>query len=115
MVGKHTPSLALLVHLHSSIGIGCVLGSLVTGKLMDRDYARELAQYREERDIPKDLDLKQQDLPDFPIERARLRSIYVLNAIFVLSTAWYGQAVEWHIAIPLTLQFLGRQQIQADQ
>jgi hypothetical protein len=76
---------------------------------MDRDYAWELAQYCMERDIPKDMEIKQQEFPDFPIERARLRSVFVLNAVFVLSTVFYGQAVEWHIAIPLALQFLGEQ------
>ena len=74
---------------------------------MDRDYAREAAQYCTERNIPKDTELKHQEFPDFPIEHARLRSVFVLNAVFVMSTALYGQAVEWHIAIPLTLQFLG--------
>jgi hypothetical protein len=88
------------------VGIGCVLGSLITGKVMDRDYKREARLYRERNDLAEDTELKQQTYPDFPIERARLRSVYVLNAFFVVATAVYGFAVEWHIAIPLTLQFI---------
>jgi hypothetical protein len=75
---------------------------------MDRDYKREAKRYRIERNIPDGTELTQQDFPDFPIERARLRSVYLLNAIFVISTALYGTAVEWHIAIPLILQFFGQ-------
>jgi hypothetical protein len=75
---------------------------------MDRDYKREERRYRKEHDLPESTELKQQDFPDFPIERARLRSVYLLNAVFVISTALYGTAVEWHIAIPLVLQFFGK-------
>lgn len=89
------------------LGLGCVLGSLITGKIMDRDYKREANRYRKEHSIPLSTELKQQNFPDFPIERARLRSVYLLNAMFVVSTALYGTAVEWHIAIPLVLQFFG--------
>lgn len=88
-------------------GLGCVLGSLITGKIMDRDYRREAARYCKEHNLPKNTELRQQHYPDFPIERARLRSVYLLNAVFVISTALYGTAVEWHIAIPLLLQFFG--------
>jgi hypothetical protein len=73
---------------------------------MDRDYEKETARYLKERDLPEGTEIKQQDFPDFPIERARLRSVYVLNALFVAATAFYGFSVEWHIAIPLVLQFI---------
>jgi len=73
---------------------------------MDRDYARAARQYCVENHLPEDAELNQQKFPDFPIERARLRTVFLLNIVFVMSTALYGSAVEWHIAIPLTLQFL---------
>jgi hypothetical protein len=73
---------------------------------MDRDYRREAMKYRKENNLPEDTELKQQHYPDFPIETARLRSVYLLAAFFVVATAVYGFAVEWHIAIPLTLQFI---------
>lgn len=88
--------------------MGCVLGSLITGKVMDRDYKKEAARYIEEHDLPKNTELKQQNYPDFPIERARLRSVYFLNGIFVIATAVYGFSVEWHIAFPLILQFISK-------
>ncbi|TID25600.1 MFS general substrate transporter [Venturia nashicola] len=87
-------------------GFGCVLGSLITGKLMDRDYKKEAVRYTKEHALPEDIEPKQQNYPDFPIERARLRSVYFLNGIFVIATGVYGFSVEWHIAIPLILQFI---------
>ncbi|KAE9979402.1 hypothetical protein EG328_000887 [Venturia inaequalis] len=87
-------------------GLGCVLGSLITGKLMDRDYKKEAARYCGARNLPKETELKQQKYPDFPIERARLRSVYFLNGAFVVATAVYGFSVEWHISVPLILQFI---------
>jgi hypothetical protein len=75
---------------------------------MDRDYKREAANYIIEHDLPKGTELKQQNYPDFPIERARLRSVYVLNSLFVVATGVYGFSVEWHIAIPLVLQFISK-------
>ncbi|QDS73084.1 hypothetical protein FKW77_000172 [Venturia effusa] len=87
-------------------GLGCVLGSLLTGKLMDRDYKKEAERYVEEHSLPKDTELKQRKYPDFPIERARLRSVYLLNCMFVIATGVYGYSVEWHIAVPLILQFI---------
>jgi hypothetical protein len=90
------------------IGLGCVLGSLVTGKLMDRDYKREAQQYRLKHGLQDDVKLKQQDFPDFPIEQARLRSTYLLASVFVVATFIYGFSVEWIIVFPLTLQFLSK-------
>jgi multidrug resistance protein len=89
-------------------GIGCVLGSLITGKLLDRDYKKEASKYRAEHGVSEETELEQEEFPDFPIERARLRSVFVLNAVFVVSIALYGMSVEWHIAIPLILQFFGK-------
>ncbi|KIV99861.1 uncharacterized protein PV09_08529 [Verruconis gallopava] len=73
---------------------------------MDRDYKRAAQEYRRKYGLSDDIKLKQQDFPDFPIEAARLRSVYVLSAIFSISTAIYGFSVEWIIFIPLTFQFL---------
>jgi hypothetical protein len=73
---------------------------------MDRDYKKEAAKYIEEHDLPDGTELKQQSYPDFPIERARLQSVYVLNGLFVVATAIYGFSVEWNIAFPLVLQFI---------
>lgn len=83
-----------------------MLGSLITGKLMDRDYKREAKAYREKHFLQENVKLKQQDFPDFPIEKARLKSTYALTSVFIVATAVYGFSVEWIIAIPLTLQFI---------
>ena len=91
-----------------SAGLGCMFGSLVTGKIMDRDYKQEAIRYRKSKQLPKGTELKQQDYPDFPIENARLRRVYVLAFFFAVATGVYGFSVEWLIAIPLTLQFISK-------
>jgi hypothetical protein len=73
---------------------------------MDRDYKTEADRYRRENNIPEGTELKQQDFPEFPIERARLRRVYILAISFAIATGVYGFSVEWFIAIPLTLQFI---------
>jgi MFS transporter len=57
--------------------LGCILGSLITGKLMDRDYKREAETYLEKHNFPADAGLKQQDFADFPIQEAKLKSVYI--------------------------------------
>lgn len=87
-------------------GIGCVVGSHVSGRIMDRDYKREASLFREMNKLPIDTEIKQEAFPDFPLEHARLRSVYVLTILFALATAIYGFSLEWHIAFPLILQFI---------
>jgi hypothetical protein len=87
-------------------GLGCVTGSLVTGKLMDRDYRIAATAYKNQHALADETELKQQTYPDFPLERARLANVWWLLILFSVSTGVYGFAVEWHIAVPLTMQFL---------
>jgi len=74
---------------------------------MDRNYRKEATAYKQEHGLPEDTELKQQAYPDFPLERARLTNTWWLLGLFSASTAVYGFSAEWHIAIPLTMQFIG--------
>lgn len=82
-------------------GFGCVLGSLIGGRLLDRDY-RILARKRgfSEKEQGK--------LPlDFPIYWARLRTVWIHSGVVQIITIIYGWilSIHSHMAVPLTLQF----------
>jgi MFS family permease len=96
-------------------GIGTIVGSAIIGRLMNRDYAIVEKQYKQSRGLPDDHEFSKQSLPDdFPIERARLRNLWWIVGLFVLSTALYGWTLAFpfftsqrgSIALPLFLQFI---------
>lgn len=87
-------------------GAGCVAGSYLTGRLMDRDYKVIERQYRQAHNIDAAVVLNRKDLADFPIEKARMRNIWWIVALFVGVTAGYGYSLYLNIlAVPLVLQF----------
>lgn len=89
-------------------GLGCVLGSLVTGRLMDWEYKRVAILYREAKGLEVDEEIDKDSHPDFPLEKARLASTWWLLLLFCVSTGVYGYATQWHIAVPLIMQFICR-------
>lgn len=82
-------------------GIGGVLAAYTTGKLLDRDYIRTAKRYN----LP--VDKSTNDLSNFPIEQARLLSVFQLLAISTSATVGFGWALNQHtsIAVPLTMTF----------
>ena len=90
-------------------GLGCVLGSILTGSLMNRDYKKTETEH-----LATCQSLKLAGSPgltntsaSFPIERARLRSIWWMIIIFVLATGLYGPSIRNNfIYLPLFFQFL---------
>ncbi|KAF1915760.1 hypothetical protein BDU57DRAFT_433584, partial [Ampelomyces quisqualis] len=92
-----------------------ITGSIVVGKLLNSSYAQVEAAYRAEHNVPCKEKLCKQSVPvDFPIEKARLKHIPWITAVFIVSIMAYGIAVGdtsltklpgW-IAVPLILQFL---------
>lgn len=88
-------------------GAGCILGSYLTGYLMDYDYNRTEDEYRQSKGIAADIKLNKKSLADFPLERSRLRSIWWIVTIFIISTSCYGFSTNLaEMPIPLLLQFL---------
>ncbi len=95
-------------------GLGTIVGSTIAGKLMTRDFAAAESAYRAAHNLRPDYTLPAKDLPpEFPIERARLRNLPWIAALFVAATAAYGfslaspalTALRGWIAVPLALQF----------
>jgi MFS family permease len=87
-------------------GAGCVAGSYLTGYLMNYDYRKTEAEYRETNGLSADTKIEKKVLKDFPIERSRLKNIWWMIIIFVISTAAYGFSLSLDVlAVPLILQF----------
>lgn len=73
---------------------------------MDHDYKTVERQYRQARGIPADTTLNKKELVDFPIEKSRLRNVWWIIVIFVVTVALYGFSLPLNIiAVPLVLQF----------
>ncbi|MCJ1265605.1 hypothetical protein MMC22_005485 [Lobaria immixta] len=83
-------------------GLGCLIASFVSGKIMDRDYrvtakANGVTIQKVEGD----------DLAEFRIESARFRSSGYLITVAIVSVFGYGWALDTkvHFGVPLVLQF----------
>jgi MFS family permease len=93
--------------LYLPAGVGGLMAALLTGKLVDYDYrvvARSLHLSSPELATSR----SPNDLLAFPVEKARLRSIFPFLAIASIATVGYGWSLyaHAHIAVPLVLQFL---------
>lgn len=87
-------------------GFGCISGSYLTGYLMDYDYKVVESRYREQHNISADVPIKASELSDFPIQVARMRNVWWIVLIFIVTTALYGYSLNLEIiALPLVLQF----------
>ncbi|PNP39608.1 hypothetical protein TGAMA5MH_08424 [Trichoderma gamsii] len=97
-------------------GVGSMIGTLITGKILDMDYKKVKAAYETQvgqgdlengrgatHSISKDED-------DFPIEKARLRLVPVFSIIQCLSILLFGWTIQYphrvHIAVPIVSTFI---------
>lgn len=89
------------VLIYIPCGVGGVLAAYTTGKLLDRDYIRTAKRY----ELP--IDKSTNDLSNFPIEKARILSIFPLLAISTSATVGFGWALhqQTHIAVPIIMTF----------
>ncbi|KIJ66313.1 hypothetical protein HYDPIDRAFT_109309 [Hydnomerulius pinastri MD-312] len=95
-----------------AIGGGTIIGGLVTGRLLDRDYkkmkekiAREASANTESSVRPEDVT---KDDENFPIEKARLRMVPFNLILYTACCAGYGWCLEKKVnmAAPLVLQIV---------
>ncbi|PMD42166.1 MFS general substrate transporter [Hyaloscypha variabilis F] len=87
--------------------VGTVLGFLAFSYLSERDYKIVESNYKLANNIEEDSTTSCKHNYDFPIERARLRSIWWISLLFIGATIGYGFSLSSkHLAIPLTMQFL---------
>ncbi|KAM0453326.1 hypothetical protein ACHAO4_004918 [Trichoderma viride] len=97
-------------------GVGSMIGTLITGKILDMDYKKVKATY-EAQVAQGDLengseatDSTSKDEDDFPIEKARLRLVPVFSIIQCLSILLFGWTIQYphrvHIAVPIISTFI---------
>ena len=89
-----------LVYLPS--GIGGILAAYLTGKLLDYEYRRTAQKHG----LP--ISKSSGKIPDFPIEEARLHSVFYFVIISAIATVGYGWTLQarTHIAGPVVMQFI---------
>lgn len=77
-------------------GVGCVVGTLVTGKILDADYRRVKAK------LPTAASDSADD-PSFPIERARLRLVPFFSVLQCLSILLFGWTIQYPRSVPIAV------------
>ncbi|KAI0104761.1 MFS general substrate transporter [Nemania sp. FL0031] len=94
-------------------GVGSIIGTLVTGRLLDAEYMRVKAKHEasspghELETGSTDSPDTQHDDPDFPLEKARLRLLPFLALLQCASIVAFGWTVQYrvHIAVPIITTF----------
>ncbi|KAK8084652.1 MFS general substrate transporter [Apiospora hydei] len=88
-------------------GVGIILGSTVTGEVLDRLYKRYEAEYRHTHEIPEGVSLKTKLLKDFPLEHARLLPTCYVTPVFIVTVCLYGYSILLKsLPLVLVLQFI---------
>lgn len=95
-------------------GVGSMVGTLITGKILDIDYRHVKANYeaRSSVDAGADNQISQDatDQDDFPLERARLRLVPVFSLLQCMSLVLFGWTIQYpshvHIAVPIVSTFI---------
>lgn len=97
-------------------GVGSMIGTLITGKILDRDYKKVKAAYdaqMAQTDLENGSELARsvtQTEEDFPIENARLRLIPIFSVIQCLSIVVFGWTIQYPhrvpIAVPIVSTFI---------
>lgn len=95
-------------------GVGSMLGTLVTGKILDKDYLRFKVKYDQKGSMPIAPPGKMASKADsdrnFPLETARLRLVPVFAVIQSLSVLLFGWTIQYperiHIAVPILSTFI---------
>jgi MFS family permease len=89
--------------LYRPLGIAATIGAFSNGRLLDWNYQRTA------KKLGLTVDKKRgDDLRNFPIERARLQTVFLFQGLQVIVYPAYGWALQKHapLAVPLILQFI---------
>jgi hypothetical protein len=94
-------------------GGGMLFGSFITGMCLDRDYRIIKNRMIKEAEADTENKMSPEDVTkeaNFPIEKARLRTMPFYYVLFIASCAGYGWCLQHKVSIagPLLLQFIRR-------
>ena len=102
-----SPFIAPLFQMTNDVpGFGCMTGSYTIGYLMDYNHKRTEREYCQQHNLDTNTRINSKAYPDFPIEYARMRNTWWINALFIICTALYGVSLRTHLAVPVILQYL---------
>lgn len=97
-------------------GVGSMVGTLITGKILDVDYRRVKASFESRSsDTGVEAGTESSNLTvdrdeSFPIEKARLRLVPVFSLLQCLSIILFGWTIQYphhvHIAVPIVSTFI---------
>lgn len=97
-------------------GVGSMVGTLITGRILDKDYRRVKASHEDQaHQMEAGLGADQAQSQDisrdkFPLERARLRLVPAFSIIQCVSIIAFGWSVHYaprvHIAVPIITTFV---------
>ena len=104
--GLHEPQIGLTFIAN---GVGSMIGTLLTGKILDYDY-RKVAAGVKSQIPPSDGEIGQASEEDFPLEKARLRLLPLFSIVQCLSILLFGWTIQYPdkvpIAIPIVSTFI---------
>jgi predicted MFS family arabinose efflux permease len=87
-------------------GIGSMIGTLITGKILDKDFRRVKAKY----EASLDPESRNRQEEGFPLEKARLRLVPTFSLLQCLSILLFGWTIQYphkvHIAVPILSTFI---------
>ncbi|KAH7138704.1 major facilitator superfamily domain-containing protein [Dendryphion nanum] len=97
-------------------GVGSIIGTLITGKILDKDYRRVKADY-EARAPSSDSDIETgsgngmartatDDEDKFPLEKARLRLVPIFSAIQCASILLFGWTIQYPDHVPIAIPIM---------
>lgn len=93
-------------------GVGAIVGTLITGKILDRDYCKVKAAH-EAGVATAELGARGPAAPpedSFPIEKARLRLVPLFSTVQCFSILLFGWTIQFsakvHIAVPIVSTFV---------
>ncbi|KAI8661192.1 hypothetical protein NCS55_00988800 [Fusarium keratoplasticum] len=85
-------------------GVGSIIGTLITGKILDIDYRRVKTQHDSSVTDPE------ASQSEFPLEKARLRLVPLFSLLQCLSIILFGWTIHYphkvHIAVPIISTFI---------
>ncbi|KAL7814387.1 MFS general substrate transporter [Trichoderma gracile] len=91
-------------------GVGSMVGTLITGKILDKDYKKVKAaydaQHSSQTETGNAIVVEAAAEDDFPLEKARLRLIPLFSIIQCLSILLFGWTIQYPHKVPIAIPII---------